>query len=47
MISSTEEQIEFDAAWAELGRPISGASDELDQERLEELVLQQQKILTS
>jgi len=36
-VSSTEEQIGFDAAWAELGRPISGAGDELDQERLEEL----------
>ena len=38
-VSSTEEQMEFDAAWAELGRPISGAVDEVDQGRLEGLCI--------
>jgi hypothetical protein len=38
-VSSTEEQMEFDAAWEGLGRPISGAGDEDDQECLEVLCI--------
>jgi hypothetical protein len=38
-VSSTEEQMEFDAAWEALGRPTSGAGDKPDQERLEGLCI--------
>lgn len=41
--SSSEEQMEFDAAWTNLGRPTSGAyedgGDDRDQEQLEELCI--------
>jgi hypothetical protein len=38
-VSSAEEQMEFDSAWQGLGRPITSAGDELDQERLEGLCI--------
>jgi hypothetical protein len=36
---SAEEQMEFDAAWERLGRPISVSEDDRDQEPLEELCI--------
>lgn len=38
-LSSTEEQIQFDEAWENLGSPRSGDDDDRDQKRLEELCI--------